>query len=118
MTTGARAGETSERCHLCRREFLVDEMGRDLDGDLWCRDWIECNRIARQRLGNPDAVWRKRREVARLKWEHDEPTVEEMFELVVDTVALFGLDGPASTLSVEPVQTTNGTPPVQGWLFE
>lgn len=82
------------QCHLCWREFPVVEMGRDLDGDFWCRDWFECNRIAKQRFSNPDSVWRRRREVARLEWQQNPPTVDEMFGLVVDTVALFGLDGP------------------------
>jgi hypothetical protein len=69
-------------------------MGRDLDGEYWCRDWFDCNRITKERLANPDAMWRKRREVARLEWLENPPTVAEMFGLVVDTVALFGLDGP------------------------
>jgi hypothetical protein len=66
-------------------------MGRDLDGDYWCRDFDECNRIAKERLANPDAVWRRRRTVARLEWQQDPPA---MFGLS-DTVALFRLDGPA-----------------------
>jgi hypothetical protein len=88
-------------------------MGLDLDGDYWCRDWFECGRVAKERLSNPDAVWRKRREVARLEWLEHPPSIEEMFGLTVNTIALFRLDGPVS-----PSKAANGAGAAVGGTFE